>query len=121
MRIAVSLSRESLREAAAKVRGASASLEARCAELCRRLGEIGVEAAVARVRRDTGELPDGWAYDQRRTPEAHDPDDPTKWFYRDRDGRVRSTRGQTACGYMAGAADEMRMAIDEVAREVLGG
>lgn len=163
MRIAVSLSRESLREAAARVRGASASIEARCAELCRRLGEIGVEAAVARVRKDTGdlasgirweplpdgsglvvsegpyaafvefgtgvvgqgtypgELPDGWAYDQRRTPEAHDPEDPSKWFYRDRDGRVRSTRGQTACGYMAGAADEMRMAIDEVAREVLGG
>ncbi|MEC4272959.1 HK97 gp10 family phage protein [Adlercreutzia sp. R25] len=142
--------------------GASASLEARCAELVRRLGEIGVEAAVAHVRKDTGELasgirweqladgsgivvsegpyaafvefgtgvvgegtyqgdlPDGWGYNEQRTPEAHDPDDMTRWFYRDRDGRVRSTRGQPACGYMAAAAEEMRQSVAAVAKEVLG-
>lgn len=162
MRLRVGLSAQSMRGAAVQVRGASSSLPARCAELCRRLGEVGVEAAVAHVRKDTGDLasgirwerladgsgivvsegpyaafvefgagvvgqgtypgdlPEGWGYDERRTPEAHDPADPSKWFYRDRYGRVRSTRGQTACGYMAAAAEEMRQAVDRIAKEVLG-
>ncbi len=163
MRLRVGLSAQAMREAAARVRGAGSSLPARCAELCCRLGEVGIEAAVAHVRKDTGDLasgirweqladgsgivisegpyaafvefgtgvvgqgtypgdlPEGWGYDERRTPEAHDPDDPTKWFYRDRHGRICSTRGQAACGYMAASAEEMRQAVGRIAKEVLGG
>lgn len=65
-----------------------------------------------------GELPAGYSYDERRTPAAHDPNDPTKWYYRDRDGIVRSTRGQTASAYMATSAEQMRQAIIATAKEV---
>ena len=65
-----------------------------------------------------GELPEGYGYDERRTPAAHDPIDPTKWYYRDRDGIVRSTRGQTANAYMAQSAEGMRQAVLETAKEV---
>lgn len=65
-----------------------------------------------------GELPAGWSYDERRTPAAHDPIDPTKWYYRDRDGVVRSTRGQTANAYMAASAEQMRQAVIATAKEV---
>ena len=65
-----------------------------------------------------GDPPPGWGYDERRTPEAHDPDDPTKWFYYDRDGVLRSTRGQRASGYMAAASEEMRASAVRIAREV---
>lgn len=65
-----------------------------------------------------GELPEGYGYDERRTPAAHDPIDPTKWYYRDRDGTVRSTRGQTANAYMAEGAERMRQAVLETAKEV---
>lgn len=65
-----------------------------------------------------GELPAGYGYDERRTPAAHDPRDPTRWFYRDRDGFVRSTRGQTANAYMAASAEEMRQAVLRTAKEV---
>lgn len=65
-----------------------------------------------------GELPPGYTYDERRTPAAHDPIDPTKWYYRDREGRIRSTRGQTANAYMATSAEEMRQAILMTAKEV---
>jgi len=65
-----------------------------------------------------GELPAGYTYDERRTPAAHDPIDPTRWYYRDRDGRIRSTRGQTANAYMATSAEEMRQAVLATAKEV---
>lgn len=65
-----------------------------------------------------GELLSGYGYDERRTPAAHDPIDPTKWYYRDRDGVVRSTRGQTANAYMATSAEEMRQAVLRTAKEV---
>lgn len=65
-----------------------------------------------------GELPDGWDYDSRQTPEAHDADDPTRWYYYDEDGRLRSTRGQKASSYMARAAEEMRQKVLPIAREV---
>lgn len=65
-----------------------------------------------------GQLPEGYGYDERRTPAAHDPDDPTKWYYRDRNGALRSTRGQTANAYMAASAEEMRQAVVTIAKEV---
>lgn len=67
-----------------------------------------------------GKLIDGYGYDERRTPAAHDPIDPTKWYYRDREGRIRSTRGQTANAYMATSAEQMRQAVLKTAREVFG-
>jgi len=65
-----------------------------------------------------GELPAGYGYDERRTPAAHDPIDPTKWYYRDRYGAIRSTRGQTANAYMAASAEQMRQAVLKTAKEV---
>lgn len=65
-----------------------------------------------------GDLPDGYGYDERRTPAAHDSIDPTRWYYRDRDGVVRSTRGQTANAYMAESAEAMRHAVIDIAKEV---
>ena len=65
-----------------------------------------------------GELPKGWGYDTRRTPEAHDPADPTLWYYYDRDGDLRCTRGRVASGYMLAASEEMRRKVLEIAREV---
>ena len=65
-----------------------------------------------------GELPKGWGYDTRRTPEAHDPADPTLWYYYDRDGDLRCTRGRVASGYMLAASGEMRRKVLEIAREV---
>ena len=156
------LSESSVAQAAAKVRSYAESLEGKCSRLCEELAAIGVEAAVATVRKDTGALagtiryeqegpseflvvcdgeyaafvefgtgvvgqgtypgglPASWGYDERRTPAAHDPDDPTRWFYRDADGNVRSTRGQTANAFMATAAEEMRQSVLSVAREVFG-
>ena len=67
-----------------------------------------------------GDLPSGWAYDERRTPEAHDPDDPARWYYYDRDGRLRSTRGRQAAGYMLAASEDMRAKALRIAREVFG-
>ena len=65
-----------------------------------------------------GNLPAGYGYDERRTPAAHDPDDPTKWFYYDAEGRVRSTRGQTADGFMLAGSEVMRQMIAPIAKEV---
>lgn len=65
-----------------------------------------------------GELPAGWGYDERRTPEAHDERDPTRWYYYDRDGTLCSTRGRTASGFMLAASEEMRRSVLGVAREV---
>lgn len=67
-----------------------------------------------------GELPAQWGYDERRTPEAHDPVDPTLWYYYDAEGRRRSTRGQTANGFMLAGSEAMRAAMLPVAREVFG-
>lgn len=65
-----------------------------------------------------GELPAGYGYDERWTPEAHDPIDPTKWFYYDAEGRVRSTRGQTADGFMLAGSEIMRQMVLPIAKEV---
>lgn len=65
-----------------------------------------------------GDTPPGWQYDSRQTPEAHDPDDPTLWYYYDEEGRLRSTRGQAASSYMAKAAEEMRQKVLPIAKEV---
>ena len=65
-----------------------------------------------------GELPEGWSYDERRTPEAHDPLDPTWWYYRDPvDGEVHKTQGQAGKGYMLSASETMRQRLMDVARE----
>lgn len=65
-----------------------------------------------------GNLPDGWEYDQRRTPSAHDPEDPTWWYYVDPvDGEVHRTQGQTGKGFMLAASVEMRQRLIEVVRE----
>lgn len=65
-----------------------------------------------------GELPADWDYDLRETPEAHDPDDPTAWYYYDDDGTLHKTRGQKAASYMAKSAEEMRQKVLEIAKEV---
>lgn len=65
-----------------------------------------------------GKTPPGWGYDERRTPEAHDSTDPTRWYYYDREGNLGTTRGQTANAYMATAADAMRQRALDIAREV---
>lgn len=65
-----------------------------------------------------GELPAGWGYDLRRTPEAHDPVDPTRWFYYDAEGNLRSTRGRPAAGYMLAGSEEMRRKAVSIAKEV---
>lgn len=65
-----------------------------------------------------GDLPESWDYDERRTPEAHDPDDPTIWYYRNPvDGRVHRTRGRKAAHYMLRASEAMRQKVFETARE----
>ncbi|WP_165170691.1 HK97 gp10 family phage protein [Adlercreutzia sp. ZJ242] len=160
MKISLGLSAESVKAAARRLDEYAEKLEGKSEELCLRLAEAGVDAAVSHVRKDTGELaggirfeksgdkeylvvsegeyatfvefgtgvvgqgtypgnlPAGWGYDERRTPAAHDSADPTRWYYRDRNGETRSTRGQTANAYMAASAEEMRQAILEIAREV---
>lgn len=65
-----------------------------------------------------GDLPAGWGYDERRTPEAHDRSDPTYWYYYDRDGVLRKTMGQRASGFMLAASEDMRRNVLKVAREV---
>lgn len=67
-----------------------------------------------------GNLPGAWSYDERRTPAAHDPADPTRWYYYDSDGSLRSTRGQAGSGYMLAASEEMRQRALSIAREVFG-
>ena len=67
-----------------------------------------------------GVLPAGYGYDERRTPEAHDSEDPTRWFYYDWEGRRRSTRGQTADGFMLAGAEVMRQMVVRIAKEVFG-
>lgn len=64
-----------------------------------------------------GDLPEGWHYDERRSPWAHDPDDPAAWFYTTANGRF-STRGQSANAYMLTASEEMRQKVLDIAREV---
>lgn len=160
MKVSVELSAESVGAAIRQLETYADKLAAKSDELCERLAGIGVEAALANVRQDTGDLasgirfekvgdceylviseggyaafvefgtgvvgegtypgdlPGGWSYDERRTPAAHDEDDPTRWFYYDRDGNLRSTRGQTANAYMAASAEEMRQAILATAKEV---
>jgi len=66
-----------------------------------------------------GELPDGWRYDVRWSPWAHDVDDPSAWYYVDQDGVRHKTRGQQASGFMASAAEEMRRKAVAIAREVV--
>ncbi|MBP3884067.1 MAG: HK97 gp10 family phage protein [Olsenella sp.] len=66
-----------------------------------------------------GDLPGSWNYDERRTPEAHDPNDPTIWYYRDPvDGEVHWTRGRKAAHYMLRASEAMRQQVLETARRV---
>lgn len=161
MRISVDLSERSCAQAAAAIRQRARTFESRLDELCRRLAEAGMDAAVRAVPvmtgdlRDSirverrgeaeylvvaenghaafvefgtgvvgegtyrGELPGSWEYDQRRTPAAHDPLDPTKWYYRDpATGQVRATRGRRAAGYMLAASEEMRRQARRIAGEV---
>lgn len=65
-----------------------------------------------------GELPAEWKYDVRRTPSAHDPLDPTAWYYYDEDGIRHRTQGQRAASYMAQASEAMRQKVVQIAREV---
>ena len=64
-----------------------------------------------------GELPAGWHYDERRSPWAHDPNDPTVWYYVS-GGRRFSTQGQPANAYMLAASETMRQKVLDIAREV---
>ena len=161
MNIKLELSQESVRNGIRELNTYAKQLEKKCNTLCQRLAEIGVEAAVASVRVDTGNLqssihfehigdgeflvitdceyaafvefgtgvvgagtysgnlPPGWNYDERRTPQAHDPEDPTLWYYIDPEsGYTASTRGQSANGFMMMAAEEMRQNVLSIAKEV---
>ena len=162
MKLTVELSRKSIRQAIQQLERYKKSLDEKCELLCQKLAEIGVDAAVATVSVETGELKDsirfeksndkeylvivendhaalvefgtgvvgqgtypgelpaGWGYDERRTPAAHDPIDPTTWYYNDKFGTRRKTRGQTANAYMLAGAEEMRQSILSVAKEVFG-
>lgn len=60
----------------------------------------------------------GWKYDTLGTPEAHDPDDPTTWYYYDENNQRFSTQGQRGEGYMGKAALTMRFRVQEIAKEV---
>lgn len=66
-------------------------------------------------------FPIPWAYDVRRTPEAHSLADPTIWFYwNSKRGRFESTRGQRGHAFMAQAAETMRQQVRPIASEVIG-
>ena len=67
-----------------------------------------------------GELPAGYGYDERRTPEAHDPLDPEAWYYYDRYGERRRTKGHKAQPYMLDSAEYARASVMDAAREVFG-
>jgi hypothetical protein len=156
----IELSAESIRKVKEQIEEYAASLPAKSDECCRRLGEIGMGAALKYVKIDTselaggisvqrignadylvvsvgghaafvefgtgvvgagtyeGELPADWDYDLRETPEAHDPNDPTAWYYYDEDGIRHKTRGQKAASYMAKSSEEMRQKVLEIAKEV---
>lgn len=160
-RIRLELSTESINKAIKEIEEYRNKLPLRIETFLRRLAEIGVDAAIAYVPVDTGELqsgiylerksdkeylvvadsdhaafvefgtgvigegsykgelPDGWDYDTRATPSAHDSKDPTIWYYIDpQSGEVKSTRGQRASNYMFMASAAMRQNIINVAREV---
>ena len=65
-----------------------------------------------------GELPSWYTYNAMLTPQAHDKQDPTKWYYYDDYGRVRSTRGQVANNYMLAASEKMKQQVVTIAKEV---
>lgn len=68
-----------------------------------------------------GTLPAAWSYrlGERENPGAHDPDDPTVWFWLGDDGRYHATRGREGAGYMAAAADQVLLQAGSIAREVM--
>lgn len=160
MKIKVALDERGIKQLANNLKQYAEQLDKKRGEFCRRLGEIGVNAAKQAVRVDTGELqasvrfeitndgrgliiaegnyvafvefgtgivgegtyegklPSSWDYNEQRTPAAHDMLDPWKWYYVDDNGQVHSTYGQTANGFMAKGADEMRNAVLKIAKEV---
>lgn len=66
-----------------------------------------------------GELPSSWAYDTRKTPALHDPDDPERWFYfNEVFGEWVPTKGQEAHAFMAQAAEAMKRDMPTVIKEV---
>ena len=65
-----------------------------------------------------GDLPDEWGYDLRRSPWAHDPKEPWKWWYLDDEGHRHKTAGLKARSFMAKTADDMRESIQSAAIEV---
>ena len=65
-----------------------------------------------------GELPNGYSYNEGATPSAHDPMDPDAWFYYDRYGVRRRTKGHVAQPYMLDTAEYVRASVMEIAKEV---
>lgn len=66
-----------------------------------------------------GDLPSGWGYNEHRTPDAYRSSDPDKWTYFDGSkGKFRMTKGMAAVGYMSAAANAIRAAEFERAKEV---
>ena len=65
-----------------------------------------------------GELPAGYGYDERRTPEAHQGDG---WWYDHPDDGRTFTRGQAGKHYMADAAAAMRQCERETMEVVFDG
>jgi hypothetical protein len=79
-----------------------------------------VEFGVGVVGRGTypGHVTPPYHYDDGYTPSAHDPLDPSAWYYRDASGRVRRTKGNMARPFMLPAAERMRSRARDVAKEV---
>lgn len=164
-RVKLPLAQATIGRLKARLIGQRDAYAQRCDEYCRRLAEIGAEAARAAAPEDSGELrssiearrnadgswevstdcwyadfvefgtgvvgegtyPDrkrltwaGWSYDQRRTPEAHDPEEPEFWYWVDDDGRRHRTSGYPARPFMLPGALAMRETKKQLAREVFG-
>lgn len=79
-----------------------------------------IEFGTGRVGDGTyeGDLPEEWGYDLRRTPAAHDPKEPWKWWYLNEEGHRRKTAGLVARSYMAKTAEDMRQSITSAGLEV---
>lgn len=65
-----------------------------------------------------GDLPDEWGYDLRRSPWAHDPKEPWKWWYVDENGHRHKTAGLKARSFMAKTAEDMRQSVVAAGVEV---
>lgn len=67
-----------------------------------------------------GELPEGYKYNNGKKSKAHDPLDPEAWYYYDRYGVRKRTKGHKPQPYMLDSAEYARASVMDAAREVFG-